>query len=396
MLLGLMACSRDATGARPSASASPSSGMPPVSSSPVGRPTGGGTAPTGGAAAQTCLTGKLTYDHRDAEAGEAKVKQLTNSVARNANWQLRGKTSARGQAKLLASGTTDRNDGTFKACSDQRGPFAELYLRFRSSSTTLWRVISPVGKTEFTFDSRHLSNVTGRTDLGSVKVPADKNGAWKVVDTVNDVYTKAAKANTAGSTCWTRHQASGKCNKLTFTWAPDVDTKHGGWWDPNSNYIVLAGEDVNSKHLMLHETGHWLHNELYNQRFPDVDCGDHFYDKVIAKGCAWTEGFADAVAAYSLGDYRYVYPDGQFYDLHNDRNTPWPKGDAVQGRIASSLLDLWAKDGPDGGNWNKTIQLMTDHRSQDFHDYFTVGRPKAGLPTTGAAKRIIGNHTIDY
>ncbi|MFE0257854.1 metalloprotease [Streptomyces sp. NPDC059010] len=346
-------------------------------------------------AAKTCLTGKLTYDHHDAEAGKDAAKALTNSVARNANWELRGKTSASGRTRLLASGVTDRNNGTFHACSDGPGPLPELYVRFRSSSTKLWRVIGPASKTEFTFETRHLRNVTGSNDLGSVKAPADQQGAWKIVDTLNDLYRKAAEANSSGSACWTRHQRSGKCDRLTFTWAADA-TK-GGYWDPGSRNVVLEAEDANSKHLILHEAGHWLQFELYGHRDTDAPgCDGHPFDRTTTRGCAWTEGFADAVAAYSLGDYRYVYGDGSDFDLHNDPNTPWDKGDAVQGRIGSSLLDLWAKDGPDGGSWNKHIQLMTDHHSTDFNEYFTADRPKAGLPTTDAAKQILDDHTITY
>jgi hypothetical protein len=214
------------------------------------------------AADRICLSGTLAYRHHDAEAGEDKVKQLTSSVARGVNWELWGKTSASGEAQRLASGVTDETNGTFKACSDHRGPLPELYVKFRSSSTELWRLISPVQKTEFSFDSRHLTDVSASGDLGTVEAPADQQGAWKVVDTLNDLYRKAVAANTSGSRCWTSHQASGTCDELTFTWASDaVD---GGYWDPDSRNVVLAAEDVNSRHLILHEAGHWLNFELYD------------------------------------------------------------------------------------------------------------------------------------
>ncbi|WP_370949451.1 hypothetical protein AB5J62_18430 [Amycolatopsis sp. cg5] len=70
--------------------------------------------------------------------------------------------------------------------------------------------------------------------------------------------------------------------------------------------------------------------------------------------------------------------------------------EGVQGRVGSSLLDLWAPNGPDGGDWAKTIALMTRQFSQNFREYFTVDRPAAGLPTTGAARQILAGHTISY
>ncbi|WP_410650348.1 hypothetical protein [Amycolatopsis sp. cmx-4-54] len=127
------------------------------------------------------------------------------------------------------------------------------------------------------------------------------------------------------------------------------------------------------------------------------NCIPHYVEKRSSESCAWTEGFADAVAAYALGDYRYVRDDGTSVGFENDGPTPgWDDGDTVQGRVGSSLLDLWAPDGPDGGNWNRTIALMTRHFSQDFREYFTEDRPATGLSTTGAAERILAGHTIWY
>jgi hypothetical protein len=139
---------------------------------------------------------------------------------------------------------------------------------------------------------------------------------------------------------------------------------------------------------------------LYNRSFPVViNCNPHYITKSSSTSCAWTEGFADAAAAYSMGDYRYVYDDGNETSIANDKNSPgWDQGDTVQGRVGASLLDFWAANGPDGGNWNRTIDLMSRQSSPDFKDYFTVGRPSAvpALSTTGTAKTIIDNHTITY
>jgi len=128
-------------------------------------------------------------------------------------------------------------------------------------------------------------------------------------------------------------------------------------------------------------------------------CNPHYIEKSSSISCAWTEGFADAVAAYVLGDYRYVYDDGNEFSIANNLTTPnWDRGDTVQGRVGASLLDFWAASGPDGGNWDRTIDLMSREFSQDFKEHFTVDRPNAVPPlsTTGAAKTIIQNHTISY
>ncbi|MET8630012.1 metalloprotease [Kitasatospora sp. NPDC004669] len=354
-----------------------------------------GAPPTTGGPGRICLTGTLAYDHHDAEAGPDKVKQLTTSVARGTTWQLWGRTSASGAEQLLATGRTDQHDGRFEACSDQTGPLPELHLTFRSSNGNLWKAVDPTTRAEYSFDTPHLTDIAASRDLGTVKAPAEQQGAWKIVDTLGDLYRKANAANTTGSPCWTDHQSAGGCDELTFTWSPTA-TK-GGFFDPESRDVVLAAEDPDSRHLILHEAGHWLHFELSDHWFPDAPgCENHTFEVASTGGCAWTEAFADAVAAYTLGDHRYVYSDGQSVDLHNDPTTTWDKGDTVQGRIGGSLLDLWAADGPDGGSWNKDLQLMARYHAADFREYFTVYRPKAGLPTTGPSRQIIGGHTIDY
>ncbi|MFD8497001.1 metalloprotease [Amycolatopsis sp. NPDC059657] len=345
--------------------------------------------PAMAAPAGACLTGTLAYDHLDAEAGTAKP--LRTQVARNANWELWGRTS--GSTTRLASGITGASDGRFSACAN--GSLTEAYVRFRSSSTAMWRVIKAADNTaEYTFDSAHRTNVAGTVNLGTVKVPASLQRAWKVVDTLNLLYWKRANPS---SSCWTARQANGRCDEITFVWDPRV--ADGGYWDyPGTNYVFLGATMPDSKHLVLHEAGHWLQWQLYGRAFPEVTgCNPHYIERSSSTSCAWTEGFADAVAAYALGDYRYVYDNGYSYSFVNDAATPgWDRGDTVQGRVGSSLLDLWASNGPDGGNWDKTIALMTRQFSQNFREYFTVDRPAAGLPVTGAAKQILAGHTIDY
>ncbi|GAA1139508.1 hypothetical protein F4556_006928 [Kitasatospora gansuensis] len=71
--------------------------------------------------------------------------------------------------------------------------------------------------------------------------------------------------------------------------------------------MVPAAEDADSRHTILHETGHWLQFKL-----PDTASRARRTVRTISstrpapKGCAWTEGFGDVVAARTLGDYRYV------------------------------------------------------------------------------------------
>ncbi|MCX4670142.1 metalloprotease [Streptomyces sp. NBC_01381] len=349
------------------------------------------------ARARTCLTGTLAYDHRDAEAGPAKP--LVTRPARNANWELWGRTSGHSDApgRKLATGITDSGSGRFRACAKEPGTLREAHVRFRSGSTDLWRVVrSRTSQQEYAFDSPSRRDVSADQSLGTVKVPAAMSNAWHITDTLNLLYWKRDNPTSA---CWTRRQVTGRCDQLTFVWTRREAAEGAGYFDlGGTNRVIAAGDMTDSEHFVLHEAGHWFQWQLYGRDLPDAtNCDPHYIEKRSSGTCAWTEGFADATAAYVLGDHRYVDETGAETSLENDATTPgWDPGDEVQGRVGGSLLDLWAKDGPDGGSWNRTLRLMASEPSADFREYFTVDRPKASPPlsTTGSAEAIVGRHTI--
>ncbi|MGW9306047.1 metalloprotease [Streptomyces cyaneofuscatus] len=361
------------------------------------------TAGTAAAASTTCLNGTLAFDHNDAEAGTHKP--LVTQRARNSNWELWGRRTASGQVERLSSGLTGATDGRFSACHTDTAAPRDVHVRFFSSAGTLWRVVGagtakqgdPNWKntTQYTFTTATRNTPAATTDLGTVKVPTTMQQAWKITDTLNQLYGKRG----TGSLCWTAHQTSA-CDQLTVAWRQDGSS--GGYWDHPSfpgdtsdgtDWVVLKADDPDSKHLILHEAGHWFQWQLHNKQWPPVrDCNGHSLDKGASAACGWTEGFANAVAAYALGDSRYTFSTGDSYDLLDQRVV----GDWVEGRVAAALLELWGPNGPDGGNWNRTLKLMNTYVSGDFKQYFTQHRPLAGLSTTGAAKTIINRNTIVY
>ncbi len=366
------------------------------------------TAGTAAAASTTCLNGTLAFDHNDAEAGTHKP--LVTQRARNSNWELWGRRTASGQVERLSSGLTGATDGRFSACHTGTAAPRDVHVRFFSSAGTLWRVVGagtakqgdPNWKntTQYTFATATRNTPAATTDLGTVKVPKAMQQAWKITDTLNQLYGKRG----TGSLCWTAHQTS-DCDQLTVAWRQDGSS--GGYWDHPSfpgdtsdgtDWVVLKADDPDSKHLILHEAGHWFQWQLHDKQWPPVrDCNGHSLDRGASAACGWTEGFANAVAAYALGDSRYTFSTGDSYDLLDQRVVGgWGKGDWVEGRVAAALLELWGPNGPDGGNWNRTLKLMNTYVSADFKQFFTQHRPLAGLPTTGAAKTIINRNTIVY
>lgn len=322
------------------------------------------------AKAGACLTGVLEFEHHDAEAGPKKP--LVTSVARKADWELwSGATS-------LATGATD-GDGAFRACGEEQS-YADMRLTFESAAGGLWEVVTDRTKRgRYSFDSSTANDVVGDRDLGTVEVPKEMASAWHIVDTLGLLYAKRAN----NSSCWTR-----LCEPLTVVWEAE-DSKDAGYFDQGrTDAVILAGDMPDSEHLVLHEAGHWFQWQLYGHWLPEApDCEVHFVEVRSSRGCAWVEGFPDALAAYTLGDHRFVHENGDSVPIKPDAH--WDKGSAVQGRVAGALLDLWA--GPDGGTWNATIELMARERSATFDEYFSDDRPTAKPPlsTTGEAAEIV-------
>ncbi|MEU5452483.1 metalloprotease [Streptomyces californicus] len=366
------------------------------------------TAGTAVAASSTCLNGTLAFDHNDAEAGTHKP--LVTQRARNSNWELWGRRTASGQVERLSGGLTGATDGRFSACYNGTAAPRDVHVRFFSSTGDLWRVVGAgtakpgdpnwKNQTQYTFTTATQNTPPATTELGTVKVPRAMQQAWKITDTLNQLYWKRGTT----SRCWTVHQTS-TCDPLTVAWRQDGSS--GGYWDHPSypgdtsdgtDWVVLKADDPDSKHLILHEAGHWFQWQLHNKQWPPVrDCNGHTLDKGASAACGWTEGFANAVAAYALGDTRYTFSNGASYELLDQRVVgSWGKGDWVEGRVAAALLELWGPNGPDGGNWNRTLKLMNTYVSSDFKQYFTQHRPLTGLSTTGAAKTIINRNTIVY
>ncbi|MEV0761863.1 hypothetical protein [Nocardia sp. NPDC050435] len=339
-------------------------------------------------AAPTCLTGTLTYSRPDAEAGPHLP--VVTAPARNANWALYDSAHPSPDDVPLAASLTD-TAGRFRACATGVAG-SDLYLVFRAQSSTLWEVLDDDGAEgePHTFTVPLLA-VSGSRELGDIAVPAALAGAWKIVDTMNLLWWNRPAA--AGS-CWTSHDDSESCERISFVW-PSVSGQPGGVsYFTTLGFVYLTAADADTRHVTLHEAGHYFQWLWQGKQWAEVNnCSPHYINLVSSPSCAFTEGFADAVAAYTLGDNRYVWSNGQSADFENDAFTPnWDSGSATQGRVSSSLLDLWR--GPDGG-WDRTLELLTTMVPADFHDYFYNGRPTVGLSTTGAAARILREHTAD-
>ncbi|WHM40921.1 mycolysin [Streptomyces sp. BPTC-684] len=360
---------------------------------PATRPT-----PAKGSAGQVCISGSLGYQYQSAEDGTWNwdgtfTKPTKNGVVRNANVTLWGKATSSSGTQKLATGLTSGSDGSYNLCYTPSGSaMAQVWAQYSTESTSQWKVVDKNGSLYSTV-SNTLTNVSKSQDLGALNVNAGQYRAWHTLDTLNKLWW-----NRGSSTgCWTSRQsgtASSPCTEMTFQWYPGSTV----WpnWSPYTDTVQLGDATPDAEHIVLHESGHALMGKLYGGKWwPNTDCpSPHYLDKSSGPVCAWTEGFANAVAFHTLGDTKYCWETSGCTNYANDRNTTgMDSGDTVETRVATSLIDLWSQD--DGG-WEKTLNLMTKDNSSTFREYFLTDRKAAGLDTSTKARTILYNHTIDY
>ncbi|MFI1577555.1 hypothetical protein [Embleya sp. NPDC020630] len=300
------------------------------------------TASDAAAASPICMSGTFQYDCDSAEAGTAKPT-MTKPV-RNANVQLWGnEKSTDDPHRLTAEDRHTGLDGSFdNLCytPTSTSSMSSVRVRFQTENSKLWKVGNGAGD-PCAWDSPNLHDVSTGTSIGTVKASAQTARDWHAFDTVNLLWSKR---NNPTSDCWSAHEANNNaCTELDIAWS--ADSNSGPYYDL-ANTVHLSATDPDSEHTVLHEAGHFFLHRLYDGWWPNItDCNPHFIEKAGSGSCAWTEGFADSAAAYLLGDYRYVWPNGagRNFTYTTGRHT----GDQVQGNVDGSLLDLW--NNLDGG-----------------------------------------------
>lgn len=348
------------------------------------------TATPARAAAPICISGTLQYDYQSAEDGTAKPTRT--KPLRNATVELWGAEKSTDSPRALnVVGLTAVSDGSYNVCytPTTTTSLSTVWVKVWADSNNLWRVFD-TNNQYITWQLPALSNVTGNRNTGTAKAPASTARAWHAFDTLNLLWWD--RGNPA-SYCWSSHETNNSnCTPLTVRWH---DQATGGSWDSDyTNTVNLVGPDADSEHYILHEGAHFLQHRMFNGPWPSsLTCDSHAIPYVSTEGCAWSEGFANAAAAYLLGDSRFVHSNGSSTSFTYGNG--WGVGDKVEGNVAGSLLSLWRTVDT---NWNGSIAAMTAQKPLTFSAYFNTTRPAANPPLSTGSTAVgkLNPHTIDY
>jgi hypothetical protein len=339
----------------------------------------------------SCVTG--SFEYRDNDGAFHASKNLQYQV-----WD-----DDIGGDDLLTVGLTDGNGG-YQACFDNRDSIGgrggqDVYVRAVTESGQ-WR-IQDHDEDPFAFHSgTHDELGDGRThDFGRLHTanPADMP-AYHAYDQADD-----AASFTPGQ-CWDEHDED--CRLIQVEWEPG--STEGTLYDPNDDEVRLRGPDPNTPWVVLHELGHAVMDDVYDDDgYPRVedDCLEHFVTRQEGPICAWVEGFADW--------YGVAVLDNPDIPQHGNVETAtwgtpgWDNGDRVEGRIAGALWDLDDIDPVGGEVWDAYDDSLTNiwntflgpadttRAANTFHDYWTH-RGQDGHNVGDLALGALFQNTIDY
>ncbi|MEV4760652.1 hypothetical protein AB0J86_36895, partial [Micromonospora sp. NPDC049559] len=302
----------------------------------------------------------------------------------------------------LASGVTDAN-GNYNLCFDAQSEAApetgtaDVYVKFLSWNT-LWRILR--AGAPLSFQSGVSTDVTpGATiDMGSsTSNDATLQRGLHAFDVANTAWLWVPKPT---NSCFDQKDTT--CRSLVVNWAPD--STDGNYYSGATNDVHLDADAPNSPTTVLHEIGHALMDDIYQDDFPPItNCSPHYVDKASSAGCAWVEGWAEWFPATVLNDPFYRWPSGSFIDLENSTwgTANWNNGDTVEGRVAAALIDI--TDSTNEGTWDRygegfaNLWYTSNHHVSDTLAQFWAHRAADGFDVadTGALAPLYQS-TVDY
>ncbi|MGH7774887.1 MAG: CARDB domain-containing protein, partial [Candidatus Binatia bacterium] len=303
--------------------------------------------------------------------------------------------------RLLATGVTDVN-GRYRLCFDNSDPFpgagtVDIFVLFISENSR-WRVRRTGTNNNFVFRVDGPNDIPdGDFNFGNLQ-PGDNAlmRGLQAFDAVNDAFFWIPGA------CW---DEIGPCRQVVVNWAPNsVD---GTFYSLGGNDVHLLADDPRSRILVLHEVGHGIMDDVYEDLFPpSPNCSPHFIPSASSAGCAWTEGWAEWFPATVYNRPVFEFANGAIQDLEGPTwgTGGWNNGDTVEGRVAGALIDIsdsaneafWDRFSEFPGGPGNIWRTFQNNVSNTFAQFWAQrGAGGFNVAPTGALASVYQN-TIDY
>ncbi len=302
---------------------------------------------------------------------------------------------ARTGGTVLATGETGF-DGRYSVCFNNVAAGQNVFVRF-TMKNTYWRVRVTGTNNDYAFDSPTFFLANGAShDFGGLQ-PAD-NTVMRGLHAFDEAYDAWLWHP---GLCWASNHTT--CRQLNINWSST--STDGTNYSLAGNDVHLQAADPDAPITVVHEIGHGIMDETYNDAFPSApNCNPHTIPGSTSTGCAWTEGWAEWFPASVYNDPFFRWPNGGSQSLEAPTwgTAGWANGDTVEGRVAGALIDIsdtnneafW--DGYGEGAPGNVWTTFSNHVSNTFADFWNQrGADGFNVADSGALACLYQN-TIDY
>ncbi len=353
----------------------------------LARPAAQAQAGSAGAPGTSCATG--TWNYVDQTGTSRPAFNTLIEVLNSSN--------------TLLSYAVSAGDGSYNICWGTGGSASSIYVKFIESNNA-WKLVDLSGNT-YSFSTGIVSVPDGTTQNFGNLYPGSSSyyRGLHAFDEADDEYQWIYQSSgTSGAGCWSPFQST--CQQLVIHWQSDSTT--GTYWNSTGAYLLAGSPDTLDE--PVHEYGHALMYDLYDQNFPaTTNCSPHYLFSASSTTCGFTEGWADWVATSVYNNLTWTFNGGSTasFDVTWNEGLGYDTGDQVEGRIVMGLRSLtdgvkapWDNDPGEGFGIRDASRFFTalaDYRPNTLADFW-ADRAALGQDTSQTALSALYQGTIDY
>jgi hypothetical protein len=297
----------------------------------------------------------------------------------------------------LIAGLTN-SAGNFDICFGA-AQFTQLYITVKAANAA-WQVQN--GTDVYNWSSPIRANpVPGSTVNFGGTAPGDAAGnrAAHVFDVGNDAWLGVPHSGS----CWDPKDTT--CRQVQIDW-PDVRANAQDEYDQTANIVHLLPSTPDAPMDVMHEIGHALMDDLYNDAFPSTaGCPiPHPPDAASTTVCAWIEGWATFFSLAMNHTSVYLFGNGTStdYEYPTWGTNGVGNGDVTETRVIGALQDLIDTGAHASETWDQhsegfgaTFFTLAHHVDNTFASFWN-SRGADGFDVSDATMGSLYQNTIDY
>ncbi|MEV6511760.1 hypothetical protein AB0M61_37325 [Streptomyces sp. NPDC051642] len=297
----------------------------------------------------------------------------------------------------LIAGLTN-SAGNFDICFGA-AQFTQLYITVKAANAS-WQVQNGTGVYNWSSPIR-ANPVPGSTVNFGGTTPGDTAG------------NRAAHAFDVGNDAWLRVPHSGSCwdpkdtvcRQVQIDW-PDVRANPQDEYDPTAGIVHLLTPTPDAPMEVMHEIGHALMDDLYNDAFPPTaGCPKpHPPNAASTAVCAWIEGWATffSLAMYHTSVFLFGNGTSTDFEFPTWGTNGVANGDVTETRVIGALLDLTDLPSTTTEFWDHHTEplgavfaTLTHHVDNTFASFWS-SHGADGFDVSDDALGSLYQNTIDY